>query len=170
MWQQGCVYFCTFVSPQMSWETRLPPPILFFSSNKPPLNKLENTHPGVIRRPQTPVICLPELPGKNGGEGEEGGEQEEEESQDFFFIFLSFFSWLSIILSEVRQKKNRLVFALPDNRRRSAICSVKKKKAKDIPYIHLYLMRERKRRGRKGKRQIRWGEKKLCYIWSASYN
>lgn len=36
----------------------------FFFFNKLPLNKLENTHPGVIRRPQTPVICLLALPGK----------------------------------------------------------------------------------------------------------
>lgn len=119
----------------------------------------------MIRRPQTPVICLPALPGKR--KQREGKEKKgEEDGQDFFFFFsFSFalfiflpFPWLGI-LSEVSEKKNR-----------------PPKAEKKNPYIHIYLMRredaEGEEEGSEGDRQTereRRG-KKLCYIWSASYN
>lgn len=126
----------------------LPPRLhlLLSAFYKLPFNKLENTHPGVIRRPQTLVICLPALPGERG----------EEERRTARISSSSSSSrsppWLGI-LSEVRGRKNRLVFALPDNRRRSAICLKKKKKDSIHPYLFNAAREYTRRRGRKGRRR-----------------
>lgn len=108
-----------------------------FFFNKLPLNKLENTHPGVIRRPQTLVICLPALPGKRE-QGKEGEEEKRRGGQPgFLLLHLLFLPWLGI-LSEVRGKERKGEQARSLTARQpKAICCLLKKK---IPYIHIYLM------------------------------
>lgn len=110
----------------------------FFCFNKLPLNKLENTHPGVIRRPQTLVICLPALPGKReqGREGEEERRTARISSSSSSFSSLAWYS----VRGEREEELGEQACFRPA-RQPKAICHVLKKKKKKSPYIHIYLMR-----------------------------
>lgn len=105
-----------------------------FFFNKLPLNKLENTHPGVIRRPQTLVICLPALPGKReqGKEGEEERRTARISSSSSSFPSLAWYS-----VRGEREKEGRRAGSLSHCQTTEGDLPFAKKK---IPYIHIYLM------------------------------